>query len=66
MYKIYLFNLYILCLEDGEMVFFEKKLNIFLFLIVIVLFVLFFFLELFVPAPKVQIERIIEKSQFKN
>ena len=46
--------------------FFEKKLNIFLFLIVIGLFVLFFFLELFVPVPKVQIERIIEKSQFKN
>ena len=46
--------------------FFEKKLNIFMTLIVIVLFILFFFLELFVPAPKVQIERIIEKSQFKN
>ena len=46
--------------------FFEKKLNIFLFLIVIALFVLFFFLELFVSAPKVKIEKIIEKSQFVN
>jgi len=25
MYKIYLFNLYILCLEDGEMVFLKKN-----------------------------------------
>ena len=46
--------------------FFENKLNIFLFLIVIALIVLFFFLELFVSAPKVRIEKIIEKSQFKN
>jgi len=46
--------------------FFEKKLNIFMILIVIVLFILFFFLELFVSAPEVRIEKIIERSQFKN
>ena len=46
--------------------FFARKLNIMLFFFVIFFIVLFFFLEWFVPIPEVEIEKIIEKTQFKN
>ena len=46
--------------------FFEKKLNIFLILIVLILCILFFFLEWFIPTPKIKIEKIIEIEQYKK
>jgi hypothetical protein len=46
--------------------FFEKKLNSFLFFIVLILSVLFFFLEWFIPVPKTKIEKIIEIEQYKK
>ena len=46
--------------------FFEKKLNIFLLFIVLILSVLFFFLGGFIPIPKTKIEKIIEIEQYKK
>ena len=46
--------------------FFEKKINIFLLLIVLILCILFFFLEWFIPVPKTKIEKIIEIEQYKK
>lgn len=46
--------------------FFQRKLNFFLILIVIALCILFLFLEWLIPAPKIKVEKIIEKTQFKN
>ena len=46
--------------------FFEKKLNIFLLFIVLILSVLFFFLEWFIPVPKTKMEKIIEIEQYKK
>ena len=46
--------------------FFEKKLNILLIFIVLILTVLFFFLEWVVPIPKTKIEKNIEIEQYKK
>ena len=44
--------------------FFEKKMNILLVFIVLILITLFFFLEWFVPIPKTKVEKIIESKSF--
>lgn len=46
--------------------FFEKKMNILLVFIVLILITLFFFLEWFVPIPKTKVEKIIEIEQYKK
>ena len=46
--------------------FFEKRLNIFLIFIILILTIFFFFLEWFIPVPKTKIEKDIKIEQYKK
>ncbi|PPR34780.1 MAG: hypothetical protein CFH26_00249 [Alphaproteobacteria bacterium MarineAlpha6_Bin4] len=46
--------------------FFERRLNILLIFVILILCVLFFFLEWFVPVPKIKVEKNIVIEQYKK